>query len=225
MPSSPYFTRRTFTFLKDLAAHNDRDWFQANKGRYEDHVKVPALRFIEDFAPRLAKISPHFQAGPRSLFRIHRDVRFSNDKSPYKTATGIQFRHDRGKDAHAPGFYFHIEPGHVFVAAGMWHPDGPSLRKVRERIVEEPAAWKKAVRGKAFSGTFTREGDRLKRPPRGFDPEHPLLDDLLFKDHIAVRNETQAFVLAPDLPARLARHYRAAASYMRFLCAAVDAPF
>ena len=102
MAGGPYFTRETFRFLKDLKAHNERTWFKANKERYEDHVKVPALRFIEAFAPLLKKISPHFSAGPRSLFRIYRDTRFAKDKSPFKTHTGIQFRHDVGRDVHAP---------------------------------------------------------------------------------------------------------------------------
>ena len=115
MPSSPYFTPKTFRFLKDLADNNDREWFAENKARYEDVVKEPALRFIHDFAAALRKVSPHFHAGPRSLFRIHRDTRFSKDKSPYKTAVGVHFRHERAKDAHAPGFYFHVAPGEVFL--------------------------------------------------------------------------------------------------------------
>ncbi|MGD8321387.1 MAG: TIGR02453 family protein, partial [Gemmatimonadota bacterium] len=139
MAVTPYFTRETFAFLEELADNNERAWFGANKGRYEDHVKVPALRFIQDFAPHLARISAHFTAGPRSLFRIHRDVRFSRDKSPYKTHLGIQFRHDAGRNVHAPGYYFHVEPGEVFVALGLWHPDGPATRKIREAMVEDPA--------------------------------------------------------------------------------------
>ena len=104
MPSSPRLTSKAFKFLTDLSENNNRDWFNANKDRFEDDLREPALQFIRDFAPYLADISPYFRADPRrsggSMFRIYRDVRFSKDKSPYKTYTGLQFRHERGKDAH-----------------------------------------------------------------------------------------------------------------------------
>ena len=108
------FTPDLFKFLSDLADNNERDWFQANKGRYESSVKEPALDFIEEFTEPLGKISPHFEANARasggSLFRIHRDTRFGTDKTPYKLNTGVHFRHERAKDAHAPGFYLHLQP-------------------------------------------------------------------------------------------------------------------
>ena len=147
-------------------------------------MKGPALALIQEVAPHLAALSPHFHAGPRSLFRIHRDVRFSKDKSPYKTSVGVQFRHDAGRDSHAPGFYLHVEPGKSFVGLGMWHPDGPALRKVRERIVEKPGSWRAAMGDRRFRDAFELEGDRLERPPRGFDPEHPLIEALKWKDYI-----------------------------------------
>lgn len=220
-----YFTRRTLDFLRELAAHNTRDWFAANRARYDEDVRDPALRFIEDFAPHLARVSPHFHAGPRSLFRIHRDTRFSKDKRPYKTHTGIQFRHDVGRDVHAPGYYLHIEPDTLFVALGMWRPDAPALRKVRERIVEKPDAWRRAVGDRGFTTTFTVEGDRLSRPPRGFDPEHPLIEDLKWKDHIASRDLDAELVTSPHLPRELARLLGKGSPYMSFLCDAVGVPF
>ena len=118
-----YFTPGTFEFLEELEENNNRPWFEQNKSRYEEELKGPALRFIEDFEGRLVKISPHFHAGRRSLFRIHRDTRFSKDKSPYKTYAGMQFRHEAaGNDVHAPGFYLHIQPGHSGVGCGVWRP-------------------------------------------------------------------------------------------------------
>ena len=102
-----YFTKATFTFLKDLTENNEWAWFQQNKHRYDDDVRDPAIRFITDFGAHLKTLSEHFRSDPRtvggSMFRIHRDTRFSKDKTPYKTAIGIQFRHELGKDAHAPG--------------------------------------------------------------------------------------------------------------------------
>ncbi len=225
MAEGGYFTKETFRFLRELAKNNQRDWFDANRVRYDEHVRDPALRFIEAFAPHLTTLSPHFHAGPRSLFRIHKDTRFSKDKSPYKTHTGIQFRHDQARDVHAPGYYFHIEPRSVFVAVGLWHPEGSSLRRIREHIVEEPAAWKKASRGTKFTRVFTMEGERLSRPPRGFDPEHPLAEDLKWKDFIAYRDLDQAFATSPHLPRELSRLCAAGSGYMSFLCNAVGVPF
>ncbi len=221
----PYFTRDTFRFLRDLAQNNDRSWFDANKPRYERFVKVPALRLIQDVGPHLQKVSAHFQATPRSLFRIYRDIRFTKDKSPFKTHIGIQFRHDVGRDVHAPGYYFHVAPREVFVAVGLWRPPGATLRAIRERIVEEPAAWKGASRGRRFTRALTLEGDRLQRAPKGFDPEHPLVEDLKWKDFIATAEVSKSDATSPDLPAVLGRAFSAGSPFMEFLCEAVGVPF
>jgi len=219
------FTQDTFRFLKDLKKHNDREWFAANKKRYEEQLKDPALRVIAAFAPELKNISPHFMATPRSLFRIHRDTRFAKDKSPYKTHIGLHFRHDRAKDAHAPGYYLHIEPGGVFLGVGIWHPESAPLRAIRERIVENPAGWKRASRAKAFTGAFELAGDRLRRPPKDFDPEHPLIEDLKWKDYIAVAERPDSFVTDAGLPKALAKTFAAGTPFMRFLCEALAVPF
>lgn len=225
MAKKPYFSRATFQFLKDLKANNNRDWFAENKSRYEEELKDPALRVIEAFGPELHKISPHFMATPRSLFRIYRDTRFAKDKTPYKTAAGLHFRHERSKDAHAPGFYLHVAPGEIFVGVGIWHPDSQALRMIREHIVEKPADWKRASRGKKFTDAFTLEGESLKRAPKGFDPEHPLVDDLRRKDFIGVQNMTQAYVTSDELPKALAATLKPGVPLMRFLCDAVGVPF
>ena len=225
MAGQAYFTKSTFQFLKDLKANNDRAWFAENKHRYEDHLKDPALRFIEAFAPELRKISPHFMATPRSLFRIYRDTRFSKDKSPYKTAAGIHFRHDSAKDAHAPGFYVHIAPGECFLGMGIWHPDSKTLRRIREGIVDDPAAWKKVSRSKAFTGEFDLEGDSLKRAPKGFDPEHPLIEDLRRKDFIGVKRVPQSFITSRDLPKELARTFKKGVPLVRYLCDSLGVAF
>lgn len=219
------FTKDTLRFLGDLKKNNDREWFADNRDRYEEHLKDPALRIISAFAPELKKISPHFMATPRSLFRIHRDVRFSKDKSPYKTHVGLHFRHDQSKDAHAPGFYLHVEPGAAFVGVGIWHPHGTALRAIREHIVEEPGAWKRASRAKAFTNTFELSGDRLKRPPKDFDPEHPLIEDLKWKDYIGVAELPDSYVTDPGLPKALAKTFKAGTPFARFLCEALGVPF
>jgi len=223
--SQGHFSNRTFTFLRDLAKNNSREWFQDNKGRYEKDVKGPALEFIQDFSSPLGKISPHFRADPRpsggSLFRIHRDVRFSKDKSPYKTYTGIQFRHERRKDAHAPGFYLHLEPGNCFVGLGIWHPDGKTVRKIREHLVEDPKGWKKAVSGAGFKRHLQLTGDRLVRHPRGFDPEHPLIEDLMWKDYIAFAKLSQKAITEPGFLKEYVAYCRSGRPLMAFLCEAL----
>ena len=191
-------------------------------------MKGPALQFIQDFSSHLAKLSPHFRADPRanggSLFRIHRDTRFSKDKSPYKTFTGIQFRHEKQKDAHAPGFYLHIEPKQCFVGLGIWHPDGPTLRKIREGLVDDPQGWKKAVSGRAFKNRLHLSGDRLVRHPRGFDPDHPLIEDLMWKDYVAMAKLTQKSVMEPDFIREYAAYCKAGLPLMAFLCKALGFP-
>ncbi|MFP5332872.1 MAG: DUF2461 domain-containing protein, partial [Acidimicrobiia bacterium] len=197
-----HFTPATFSFLRDLAANNDREWFAANKDRYVEKVQEPALEFITDFGPRLAKISPHFTADARtvggSLFRIQRDTRFSKDKTPYKQNTGVHFRHERARDAHAPGYYLHIEPSGSFMGVGLWRPEAAVAYRIRQHIADHPAAWKKATQGKAFAETFTLEGESLVNPPKGFEPNHPLIDDLKRKDFIASVPLTQKAIVAPD---------------------------
>ena len=145
-----FITPRSFAFLRELAAHNERPWFERNKQRYLDDVRDPLLRFVAAFAPRLAKLSPHFVADPRpvggSLFRIYRDVRFAKDKSPYKTHAALSFRHVEGRERPAPGFYLHLAPGDVFAGAGLWHAPPEAVKQVRDAIVAKPAAWKKVTR-------------------------------------------------------------------------------
>ena len=217
------FAPELFRFLKDLKANNDRAWFAENKDRYEREVREPALAFVEDFAPHLHDISPHFVADPRpsggSLFRIHRDTRFSKDKAPYKTQVGIHFRHERAKDAHTPGFYLHLQPGSVFAAVGIWHPDAPALTNIREAIVADPQAWRRASEGVRLGG------ESLKRAPAGFDPEHPLVEDLKRKDFIASVELTQKEACSAGFLERFAGTCRETSPLVRFLCEALDLPY
>ena len=183
MPKRRHITPALFGFLEELEENNDRDWFKANKARYEETVRDPLLAFIGDFGTPIRRISPCFVADPRpvggSLFRIYRDTRFSKDKSPYKTHAGVHFRHEAAKTAHTPGFYLHLEPGNVFAGGGIWHPDSATLLAIRTAIVEDPTAWRRSISGKRFGDQLAlSDGEPLKRPPRGFDPEHPCSEDL-----------------------------------------------
>lgn len=227
--ASKYFTNATFTFLSDLTAHNNRDWFQQNKHRYEDYLKEPAIRFIIDFGPHLKAISEHFRADPRpvggSMFRIYRDLRFTRDKTPYKTHLGIQFRHDQGRNAHAPGFYLHLEPGRVFAGAGIWRPPGPALGAIREKIHKDADGWLRASRDARFRASFELSGDSLVRAPKGFSPGHPQIADLRRKDFIGVARLDPDAVVSADFMTVFAELCRDAAPFQRWLCEALGVPF
>ena len=224
-----YFTNSTFKFLRELGANNNRPWFQENKDRYEKHVKSASIEFITDFAPHLRRVSKHFVADPSpvggSLFRIYRDTRFSKDKTPYKTAVGIRFTHERGKDVHAPGYYLHLADDGCFAACGIWHPDSESLAKIRDAIVEDGSAWKRAKNNKKLTENYQLEGDSLKRAPKGYDPDHPLIEDLRRKDFIAVRKLTKKSVMGTDFPAELAAMFKDGVSLQRFICRALGVEY
>ena len=213
MPATTSFTPEIFAFLKQLKRNNDREWFAKNKPRYEESVQKPALAFITEFASHLHGISTHFVADARptrgSLFRIYRDTRFSPDKRPFKTHIGIHFSHSKGKDIHAPVFYLHLEPGRCFAAAGIWHPDNRALTKIRTAIVSRPDEWKKA------RAKLSMEGGKLKKPPRGFDPEHPFIEDLKMKDFIASVELSEAAICGSSF----VREYAAACKKMSPLVA------
>jgi uncharacterized protein (TIGR02453 family) len=223
------FDGRTLGFLRDLKRHNRRPWFEENRDRYLRDLREPAQRFILDMGQRLDEVSPHLVADPRpvggSLFRIHRDLRFSKDKSPYKTFLGIQFRHAAGKDAHAPGLYLHVEPGASFVGMGVWHPASAPLRAIREAIATDGRSWQRAVNGEAFRTRLQLGGDSLTRAPRGFDADHPLAEDLRRKDFVASAPLSDREVLADDLLETVVEVGRAGRPFLAFLCRALDVRF
>jgi uncharacterized protein (TIGR02453 family) len=153
--------------------------------------------------------------------RVYRDTRFSKNKLPYKTNIGIQFRHERAKDVHSPGYYVHIDPDEVFIGVGMWRPESAALRQIRERIAARPGEWSHAIGTSAFKRHFSLGGESLQRPPRGFDKDHPLIDDIKRKSFIAVREMTVADCLQPQFQRSVETSFKQATPYMEFLCAAV----
>jgi uncharacterized protein (TIGR02453 family) len=216
-------------FLDELKRNNDRNWFAQNKDRYERMVREPALDFIVAMGPFLDRIAPQFDAVAKkmggSLMRVFRDTRFGADKTPYKTNVGIQFRHTQGKDVHAPGYYLHIESGAHFIGAGMWNPDPQALAAIRDAIVESPGAWKSARDAAAFRRVFSLQGRALKRVPRGYPSDHPMLEDLKRTDFIATCAITDDELFRKDVAARIARRFGAATPLMKFLCRAVGVSF
>ena len=217
-----------FTFLDELAANNNKSWFDTNKRRYEEEVKGPLIAFVGSFDERLAGLSSHFVADPRpnggSLFRIYRDVRFSKDKTPYKTEAGIHFRHERGKDVHAPGYYLHLAPANSFAACGLWHPETAQQASIRSAIDQDQAGWL-AAKEAAASASLTLGGDSLKRPPKGYEADHPLIDDLKRKDFVLSSDLSDAQLANGGFAAELAEIWTGASPIMRLLTEAVGLEF
>jgi uncharacterized protein (TIGR02453 family) len=223
MPNPAFFQPALFDFLRQLKRHNNREWFAANKARYQQLAVEPAMNFIHAFAPHLAKLSLNFVADARpsrgSLFRIYRDTRFSPDKIPYKTHIGIHFSHQSGKDAHAPVYYLHLEPDGCYAAAGVWHPDNRALTRIRTAIVAQPEPWKKAVR------KLVLEGASLIRPPKGFAPDHPLIEDLKRKDFVASIELAEDQVCSATLERRFTAACRTMTPLVEFTTKALGLKF
>jgi uncharacterized protein (TIGR02453 family) len=224
------FDRDLFRFLRELKANNNRGWFEANKDRYERSVRGPALAFIEAMAPRLERISPRIvaEAGRTggSMMRIYRDVRFSRDKSPYKTYMGVCFAHERARDVHCPAFWLHVDVKSVLLAGGIWRPDAESLGRIRDHIAANPDEWSKVRSDRKIRSVFGGiTGSGLKRAPRGFDADHPCIEDIKRKEFLAVATKPPAFLLEPDLLREATSTFAAATPLMRFLCRALELPF
>jgi len=215
-------------FLAQLADNNNKAFFTDNKPRYEELVRSPALAFITAMQPVIGELSQQFLVSPKkvggSLMRVYRDTRFSKDKTPYKTNIGIQFRHLQGKDVHAPGFYVHIANDGCFLGVGCWHPDGKALAAIRAFIDENPRSWQEITRQSEFANRFPLSGESLVRPPRGFDKQHPLLEDLKRKDFIGIA-EFDPQQLDGDFVGFCGEQFRHSAEFMRYLCAALSLPW
>lgn len=227
----PEFTGfpRSIEFLKTLTANNERDWFNANKDRYEAEVRGPALDFINSMGSVVEGLSDHFTAVPTkvggSLMRVYRDTRFGRDKTPYKTNIGIQFRHEQGKDIHAPGYYVHIAPDECFLGAGIWHPEPAALKAIRERIQSKPEQWQDGTAALSKGRQWALSGDSLKRAPKGIDPDHSMIEDLRRKDFIAISRFDPDQIVSKRFINLCKRRFQRAESLMQFLCDAQSLRF
>jgi uncharacterized protein (TIGR02453 family) len=220
-----YFDERLFRFLKSLRRNNKREWFLEHKSEYVEHVQEPILAFLRDLKPELSKLHSRFVVNPKpfggSMFRIYRDVRFSEDKSPYKTHASAWFRFRApNPEAEGPGFYFHLQPGECFMGGGIWHPDARTLRLIRDRILEHPEQWERVRRSRVELG-----GESLTRPPRGYDPEHRWIEDLKRKDYIMSVDFTDAQICGPELMKRFIAACRSGLMLQEFLAKALRLPW
>jgi uncharacterized protein (TIGR02453 family) len=217
-----------FGFFNDLEKHNNREWFNANKQRYLESVVQPMGEYILAMQPRLQTISPHYVADPSphggSMFRIYRDTRFSRDRTPYKTHVACHFRHDAGKDAHAPGFYVHLEPKGLFFGGGIWQPPAAELNKIRNFIADNARSWARIRNSKKVVEMGGIQGDALQRPPQGFHAGHVHIEDLKRKSFFVMAKAVTSAALRADFTDLTAESFNRAAPLNRFICAALDLP-
>lgn len=219
-----------FRFFSQLRKRNTKAWFEQQRPVYELEVRAPLKALIEEMDVRLARIAPEIVGDPRrSAFRIHRDVRFSRDKSPYKTHAACWFYHaDAGRGVGGAaeggaGFYLHLEPGQCLIGAGIWMPPRTSLARIREALVEQLPSFEKIVEAPAFRRRFgSLEAEAmLTRMPRGYDADHPAARWLRHQSFTIGRSLTQAEALSPRLPATLARTFAALTPFVRWLNSAL----
>jgi uncharacterized protein (TIGR02453 family) len=235
-PSSTFtgFRPEAIQFLVDLAANNERAWFQPRKAEYERLLKEPLEALIAALAERFEARGIPLRADPaKSPFRIYRDVRFSKDKSPYKTNLGASFPYVGEEIAgggggarseipmvHSSGGYFHLQPGEIYVGGGIWHPDKPWLDAFRRRVADRPDEIRGVIDEKGFASTFGKlsdDGHSLQRVPQGYPADHPAADLLKMKDVVFGRRLSDKDAESPSLPDLLADTYAAAVPMFRYL--------
>ena len=227
----PGFPKDLLRFYAELIENNNREWFTKNKQRYKDVVVYPMCDFIEAMAPRLEAIAPMYIADARphggSMFRIYRDVRFSRDPKPYKEHLACQFRHQAGRDAHAPGYYVHIALDGVRFGGGIYLPPAPALRAIRRAIDENSKKWQAVKADPDFQDTFDGiRGDSLKRAPKGFSPDHPEIEDLKRKTLFITKPLSSVErITQPVFIEEVDDAFQKATPFMRFLTNAVELPF
>ena len=226
------FTPAALRFLRGIKKNNNKEWFEAHRTEYETEVREPMRDLIGEMNERFAKFAPEMYGDPkRSMFRINRDIRFSKDKSPYKTHAACWFHHRRATsrvgseaDAGSGGFYFHLEPGNSFVGGGLWMPPRPQLNKLRDAIAEDPAGFARVAKGleKKFGGLSDEAV--LTRMPRGFAEDHPAAKWLRYQSFVSGRPVEDAKVTDTKLPALLAKEFEGLLPLVRWLNGALGFP-
>lgn len=218
MPT-PRFTAESLKFLRGLKRNNRRDWFIARREAYDAHVRLPMIGIIERLAEDLRDFAPEVVADPkRSMYRIYRDVRFSENKAPYKTHVAAVFP-ARGLPKHeGAGLYFHVSPDEVWVGGGMYAPSTSQLQAVREHLASNVTRFRAIVESPGFRRVVgALEGERLQRVPRGFPKDHEAAEYLRFRQFLAGREFPPALATSPRFYASLLKVFREVAPVIRFL--------
>jgi uncharacterized protein (TIGR02453 family) len=220
----------SLAFLEDLAAHNDRAWFDANRGRCETDLVLPARALVRDVLARLARPFPKVTGSDAksggSLTRLHRDTRFGKDPRPFHSHLGMHFWHAKGRKMEVPGFFVRVAPDEVLVATGMHAPEPPDLARIRKAIDEDPKGWERASRAAAFRKAWGGlEGESLKRVPAPFPADHRDASDLRRKDFTAFARWKPAEATRAGFSARLVSQWESSEPLMAFLCRALRLPW
>ena len=218
------FPSEGIQFLQKLKKNNKREWFEKHREEYELYVKHPMQSLIYGLQPYFAEFAPEFEVNPqRSLFRIYRDIRFSPDKTPYKTHIAAHFvMSGKPKGTNGLGYYVHIEPGECYIGGGLYVPDSEQLKKIRRAIATRENEFRALVEDEEFREMFLPiEGERLQRVPRGYDENHPLAEWLKFKQFYIGRTESHRKAQEPAFLTECVRIFRAATPWIRFLAAAL----
>lgn len=213
------FTSHSLAFLRALKRNNDREWFRARKDRYEEHVRAPMVAVIERLARDFRSFAPEIEASPKtSLYRIYRDTRFSDDKTPLKIQVSASFRWKGLPKGEGAGLYLEVHPQWVWMGGGFWAPSSPQLVKIREHIAETFPEIRTLERARAFRTVLgTLEGEKLTRVPRGYPKDHPAAEYLKFKQFLAAREFPPAFATSAGFYPALIETYRAIMPLIRFL--------
>ena len=223
------FSKDFFKFFEELKKNNNRPWFNANKSRYYESVVSPISEFIVGIGPGLKKISSCYKADPKphggSMFRIYRDTRFSKDQTPYKTHAACHFRHTAGRDAHAPGFYVHIETDRITFGGGIWLPPSKQLGQIRDFIIDNPSAWEQMLSSTVVKRAGGIRGDALKRPPRGYPADARHIDDLKKKSFYLMSEADASLALESRFVTETLKAFRAAANLNHLITDALELPF
>ncbi len=230
----PHFRREALEFLKALRRNNRRPWFESHRDTYEQHVLLPMRELVLALDARLERIAPELTGDPRrSVFRIHRDIRFSSDKSPYKTNAACWFFHSGGsskvgREAHGggAGLYFQIEPGGSMVGGGLWMPPRAALKRIRARLLDDAAPFERIVLAPGIARRFGAldTESALKRAPRGVPEDHEAVHWLRLQSYTLGRRLTDAQVTSPRLLATLVDDFEALRPLVRWINEALGLP-
>ena len=215
----PGFAPQARQFLRELRDNNNRLWFRAHKADYEAHVRGPLLQLVGELGTALAEHSPGHLCNPRkSVYRIYRDIRFTKDKSPYKTHVAAVFPPEGLARHGGAGFYFHFSADELLIGGGLYAPDSPGLRLVREQIASNPDELRGILADKGFQSAFGGlDGRKLKRTPRGFRRDDPAADLLVYKQFLVGTTLSAAEVEKPSIGSLLDRHFRLIAPLLKYL--------
>lgn len=215
---APAFTPRTLSFLRSLTRHNDREWFRERKDQYERHVRGPMAALIDRLAADFKSFAPELVATPACIYRIYRDTRFSDDKTPLKTHIAASFPW-RGLPRHqGAGLYIEVTPRWVWVGGGMYAPDTSLLAAVRQHIADNHVHLRAIVESPGFTRAVgALEGTKLQRVPRGFAKDHPAAEYLRHRQFLAGREFPPEFACSPRFYSGVLTIYRQVAPLIRFL--------